>query len=62
MVNKRKERYRDTDSCVRKPASFFYVRSISHYSFYRLCRTVYDRRILFYFTTFLKVLPFWRIT
>lgn len=58
MVNKPKRTIQDTDSCVRKPASFFYVRSISHYSFYRLCRTVYDCRILFYLTTFLKVLPF----
>lgn len=58
MVNKTKRTIQDTDSCVRRPAPFFYVRFYITLFFDSLCRTVYDRRILFYLTTFLKVFPF----
>lgn len=59
MVNKTKRTIQDTDSYVRRPVPFFYVRFYITLFFDRLCRNVYDR---LHFTTFLKVLPFWRIT
>ena len=43
MVNKTKRTIQDTDSCVRRPVPFFYVRFYITLFFDRLCRNVYDR-------------------
>lgn len=42
MVNKTKRTLQDTDSCVRRPAPFFYVRFYITLFFDSLCRNVYD--------------------
>lgn len=48
---------------VRRPAPFVYVRFYFTLFFDGRCRIVFTTVVFFfYLTTFLKVLPFWRIT
>ena len=47
MVKKRKKTMQDTEKCVRRPASFVYVRFYFTLFFDSRCRNDYDRRLLF---------------
>lgn len=47
MVKKRKKTMQDTEKCVRRPASFVYVRFYFTLFFDSRCRNDYDRRFLF---------------
>lgn len=63
MVKNTKKTMQDTENCVRRPASFVYVRFYFTLFFDGRCRIVFTTVVFFfYLTTFLKVLPFWRIT
>lgn len=63
MVKNTKKTMQDTENCVRRPAPFVYVRFYFTLFFDSRCRIVFTTVVFFfYLMTFLKVLPFWRIT